>query len=157
VGDCGGGLAARDHRDRPSWWIVGRDLSEITASGFAYTAALLLINERRHELWRAAAAGALAVLCFYTRLNHLLWLFALIALLLPFDIDAGALWRPRTWLPRVPIRSAAVILASLLIGLALFAWRTWYYTASSACFTARSGSSWPPFSLPTPSRRQSDT
>jgi hypothetical protein len=38
----------------PSWWIVGRDLSEITAAGFAYTAALLLVGQRRHELWRAA-------------------------------------------------------------------------------------------------------
>jgi hypothetical protein len=118
----------------PSWWIVGRDLSEITAAGFAYTAALLLVSERRYELWRAAAAGALAVLCFYTRLNHLLWLFALIALLVPLDVDAGALWRPRAWLARVPIRSAAVIVASLLVGLGLFAWRTWYYTGVFSVF-----------------------
>ena len=79
-------------------------------------------------------AGVLAVLMFYTRLNHLLWLFALIALLVPLDVEAGALWRPRAWLARVPIRSAAVIVASLLVGLGLFAWRTWYYTGVFSVF-----------------------
>jgi hypothetical protein len=81
----------------------------------------------------------LAVLCFYTRLNHLPWLFTLIALLVPLDVDAGALWRPRAWLARVPIRSAAVIVASLLVGLGLFAWRTWYYTGVFSVFHGRSG------------------
>ena len=118
----------------PSWWIVGRDLSEITAAGFAYTAALLLVTERRAELWRAAVAGILAVLCFYTRLNHVLWLCALVALLLPLDVTAGALWRPRAWLSKLPLASAAVILASLATGLALFAWRTWYYTGVFSVF-----------------------
>lgn len=118
----------------PSWWIVGRDLSEITAAGFAYTAALLLVTERRIEVWRAGVAGMLAVLCFYTRLNHLLWLCALIALLLPLDVTAGALWRPRVWLSRMPVVSAGVILASMAIGLALFAWRTWYYTGVFSVF-----------------------
>jgi len=118
----------------PSWWIVGRDLSEITAAGFAYTAALLLVSERRAELWCAVAAGILAVLCFYTRLNHLLWLCAMIALLLPLDVSAGALWRPREWWPRVPLASAAIILAVLGVGLTLFAWRTYYYTGFFSVF-----------------------
>ena len=118
----------------PSWWIVGRDLSEITAAGFAYTAALLLVSDRRDELWRAVAAGFLAVLCFYTRLNHLIWLVALVALLLPLDVAAGAIWRPRAWISRMPIASAAVILASLGVGLTLFAWRTWYYTGVFSVF-----------------------
>src|SRR4029453_1679967 len=63
-----------------------------------------------------------------------LWLFALIALLLPLDVEAGALWRPRAWLARVPIRSATVIVASLLVGLGVFAWRTWYYTGVFSVF-----------------------
>jgi hypothetical protein len=118
----------------PSWWIVGRDLSEITAAGFAYAAALLLITRRDNAIWRPAAAGVLAVLCFYTRLNHLIWLFALVALLLPLDLAAGSLWRTRTWLPKLPLASAAVIVAALAAGLGLFAWRTWYYTGQFSVF-----------------------
>jgi hypothetical protein len=112
----------------PSWWIVGRDLSEIAAAGFAYTAALLLLSDRRTDPWRAGLAGLLAVLCFYTRLNHLPWVAALIVLLVPLEIPAGLLWRPRAWLPRTAIASAVIVLASLAVGLTLFAWRTWYYT-----------------------------
>jgi hypothetical protein len=118
----------------PSWWIVGRDLSEITAAGFAYTAALLLLSDRRDSVWRAAVAGLLAVLCLYTRLNHLPWLVSLVALLVPLDIAAGRLWSPRAWLARTPIASAAVILGSLAVGLTLFAWRTWYYTGVFSVF-----------------------
>ena len=118
----------------PSWWIVGRDLSEITAAGFAYTAALLLVTDRHARLWRAGAAGFLAVLCFYTRLNHLPWLVSLVALLIPLDITAGRLWTPRAWLSRMPVASAAVILGFLATGLTLFAWRTWYYTGVFSVF-----------------------
>jgi len=118
----------------PAWWIVGRDLSEITAAGFAYTAALLLVTARRPGIWRAGAAGILAVLCFYTRLNHLPWVCALVALLVPFDVTAGALWRPRAWLSKVSLASGAVIVAVLGAGLALFAWRTWYYTGVFSLF-----------------------
>jgi hypothetical protein len=118
----------------PAWWIVGRDLSEIAAAGFAYAAALLLVTDHRGELWRAIVAGVLAVLCFYTRLNHLPWLCALIALLVPLDVEAGALWRPREWLSRVPKRNAAAILTCLAVGLTLFAWRTYYYTGVFSVF-----------------------
>jgi hypothetical protein len=118
----------------PAGWIVGRDLSEIAAAGFAYTAAVLLVTDRRGELWRAAVAGTLAVLCFYTRLNHLPWLCALVALLVPLDVEAGALWRPREWLSRVSKRSAVVVLACLAVGLTLFAWRTYYYTGVFSVF-----------------------
>ena len=156
LGDCSGRLGcSRPSRSVRRGGLSGAILSEITAAGFAYTAALLLVGQRRHELWRAAVAGVLAVLCFYTRLNHLPWLFTLIALLVPLDVDAGALWRPRAWLARVPIRSAAVIVASLLVGLGLFALaHVVLHGRLQACFTERSGSSSPPYSPLTRSRRR---
>jgi hypothetical protein len=116
----------------PSWWVVGRDLSEITAAGFAYAAALILVGDdacsARLSAERALAAGILAVVCFYTRLNHLIWLATFIVLLLPLDVTAEALWSPRTWLSRRRAISAVVFLAALAAGVLLFAWRTWYYT-----------------------------
>jgi MFS family permease len=120
----------------PSWWVVGRDLSEITAAGFAYTAALLILASGRtngdapgeRSAWPILVAGVLAVLCFYTRLNHLLWQGALVALLLPLTMPAAALWRPRIWMSWSLVKHAAIIALSLGTGVVLFAWRTWYYT-----------------------------
>jgi hypothetical protein len=125
----------------PSWWVVGRDLSEITAAGFAYAAALTLIaggawlkaSPCDHSgggvgAGRAIAAGVFAVLAFYTRLNHLIWVAALVALLLPFDLAAGAVWRPRAWISARLIKAAIVLLMTLVAGVLFFAWRTWYYT-----------------------------
>jgi hypothetical protein len=79
-------------------------------------------------IWRILAAGVLAVLCFYTRLNHVLWLGALAALLLPLDLPAAALWRPRAWMSARLVTHAVLLWGILLTGVLLFAWRTWYYT-----------------------------
>ena len=55
----------------PAWYLFGRGLSEITSAGFIYAAALLALRGR-HGYWPAAiAAGVLATLGAYTRLNNL--------------------------------------------------------------------------------------
>jgi hypothetical protein len=116
----------------PSGWVIGRDLSEITAAGFAYAAALIVLETSRRgsrDRWPAlVGAGVLAVLCFYTRLNHLIWMVMSVVLFLPFDVHAGHLWKPRVWWSAALVRRAAIVLAVLGVGVLLFAWRTWYYT-----------------------------
>src|SRR5262249_13953032 len=54
--------------------------------------------------------------------------------LAPLDVSAGAIWQPRRWFSRVRISRAVVIASSLLVGIALFAWRTWYYTGVFSIF-----------------------
>src|SRR6185312_7254618 len=93
------------------WYFVGRGLSEISAAGFGFIAALLLLRHRRDQIGAAVLAGAFAVLMFYTRLNHLLFAFFLLALLAEFDV-----------------RSAAAYVTTVAAGVALFAARTWWYT-----------------------------
>jgi hypothetical protein len=53
------------------WGLIGRGLSEITSAGFIYLGAFLALRSRRASLMWAAAAGVLASLGFYTRLNNL--------------------------------------------------------------------------------------
>jgi len=118
----------------PSWWIIGRGLSEIAACGFAYAAVLLLITDDRGGISRVALASALVVLALYTRLNHLPWLLASTAFCLPSDVRASDLWRPRAWMGAFRVRRAAVIVAALALALAGFAWRTWYYTGVFSVF-----------------------
>ena len=57
-GDCRGGL-------------IGGSLSEITSAGFIYLGAFMALRSRRGSLLWAVAAGLLASLAFYTRLNNL--------------------------------------------------------------------------------------
>src|SRR6185369_1205648 len=71
----------------------------------------------------AVAAGVCAVLAFYTRMNNLIMAAAIVVFAVPFVSTA----RPR-------FRSAAIILATLAIGLVVFAWRTWYYTGVFSVF-----------------------
>ncbi len=93
------------------WYFPGRGLSEIAAAGWGFIASLTLLQERPTRPVLAAIAGVFAVLMFYTRLNHLLFAFFLIALITPFSL-----------------RAAAAYMATFLCGVALFATRTWWYT-----------------------------
>jgi hypothetical protein len=129
----------------PAWWVIGRGLSEIASAGFAYAAALLLIGPSAVRLkpgttgvssspGAVGSAALLALLAFYTRLNNLPFVISLVAMTLPFDVTAASLWRPRTWIARVPVRRALAVLGCLAIGLVLFAWRTWHYTGVFSLF-----------------------
>ena len=110
----------------PIWYFVGRGLSEIAAAGFAFFATLAIVRAgRRPEV--ATAAGLLAVLMFYARLNQLLFAVFLAALWLPLDVPAS--WR-RLWkaICGLDPRPAVVYLSTFAIGVGLFALRTWWYS-----------------------------
>jgi len=92
-------------------YFPGRGLSEVAAAGWGFIASLMLLRGRPVRPALAAAAGVFAVLMFYTRLNHLLFAFFLLALITPFSL-----------------RSAIAYLATFAVGVALFATRTWWYT-----------------------------
>lgn len=111
----------------PTWYFVGRGLSEVAAAGLGFLAAAFLLRSRLGRT-RSAVAGALcAVLMFYTRLNQLTFAPALVVMLLPTSapIRASGLVRG---LRRVPARFVALHAALLGGAVALFAARTWWYT-----------------------------
>jgi hypothetical protein len=111
------------------WYFVGRGLSEIVAAGLAFAAAFFLMRARLGRLRLAVGAGALAVLTFYARQNHLLFALSLAVLLLPLSASMrpGSLVRG---LSIVRWTSAAAYAAVLAAGVALFAARTWWYTGA---------------------------
>lgn len=109
------------------WYFVGRGLSEVAAAGWAFLAAIALLRAQNGRAAVAVAAGVLAVLMFYTRLNHLLFAVSLLALLVPVDVPAR--WRDVfDALPRINLRAAVLYAATFAGGVVLFAIRTWWYT-----------------------------
>ncbi len=118
------------------WYFVGRGLSEISAAGFGFAASLCLLASGAD--WKiAAAAGLLAALMFYTRLNHLVFGAVLVVLLLPAGLATA--WRQvngASW--RILVRPASAYLATFAAGVALFALRTWWYTGVFSVFLGTS-------------------
>jgi hypothetical protein len=116
-----------------AWNLIGVGLSDISAAGFLSLASLAAIASRRRPAY-AVAAGVLATLAFYTRLNHLLLAFAVAVFALPLRVPVAALPRPRTWRTRVAWRAAAIVVSIVAVGILLFAWRTWHYTGVFSVF-----------------------
>jgi len=111
------------------WYLIGRSLSEIAGLGLMSAAAALLLRARqgsRGSIGAAAGAGLCATLMFYTRLNHLLVTAFLLAWMLP--LGTAARWRDvvraSARVPLTPIVAYAVI---VMVGVLLFATRTWWY------------------------------
>jgi hypothetical protein len=116
----------------PPWLYWGAGLSENAAAGFLYGAALCAMLASN---WRLRiAAGVLATLGFYVRLNNLPLAFAVAVFAIPHDVRTRDLWTPRLWLPRVNVGTAATIAGVAAIGMVLFALRTWYYTGHFSFF-----------------------
>jgi hypothetical protein len=116
-----------------AWHFPGRGLSEITAAGFAFLAMWFMLRARLGAARWVAAATAMAVLMFLSRLNHLLWMAWLPALLLP--IAAEIRWSSVTRaLRRVRVRAAVVYAAGCGAALLLFMGRTWHYTGDFSLF-----------------------
>ena len=90
-------------------------------------AALSAIAGRRR---RAAviAAGVLATLAFYSRLNNLIAALGVALFALPLSVPVRALIRPPEWWRRVSWRTAFGVPAIIGVGVLLFAWRTYHYT-----------------------------
>jgi hypothetical protein len=108
------------------WYFVGRGLSEIAAAGFGFLAALTILRSGGRPA-AAAGAGVLAVLMFYTRLNHLIFGVAVVALMLPPVVPA--LWRRGSAAMRqLDPRPALAYVTAFAAGVVLFALRTWWFT-----------------------------
>jgi hypothetical protein len=111
------------------WYFVGRGLSETAASGCAFLAAFFLLRARLGRMSAAAAAGVCAGLAFYARLNHLVFVVALAALLLPLSTATQATAVVRR-LPPLRVRALGVYLATIAAMVAAFMTRTWWYTGA---------------------------
>ena len=110
-------------------YLIGQGLSEISSAGLMSMAALCAMGSRdRRRHGAAAAAGVLAVLAFYTRLNNLIMALGVTFFALPLRMPVRALVRPQAWWPRISWRTVVVVPAVIGLGLLLFAWRTWHYT-----------------------------
>jgi hypothetical protein len=113
---------------------VGRGLGEISSAGFLCLAASFALRSRHGARRHAVAAGVLATLAFYTRLNNLpmavsISLFALRARQPVRRVIPAWPWRrPAAW------TSAVIVVSVVAVGLLLFAWRTWYYTGVFSVF-----------------------
>ena len=115
------------------WHFLGRGLSEISAAGFAFLAMWFLLRSRLGN-WRWIAAGtAMAILMFVSRLNHLLWVAFLPALLLPLRaaIDSASVGAA---IRRLRPSSILIYATGVAAALALFMTRTWYFTGDFSLF-----------------------
>jgi hypothetical protein len=112
----------------PIWYFIGRGLAEISAGAFAWLAILLLLRSHHAGVPAVLAAGALAVLAFYTRLNHMLFAGSLVAFLLPLNTTSDALRRPVQLWRSIRVSYLAAYVSVLALGLLLLALRAWSYT-----------------------------
>ena len=117
-----------------SWQYLGRGLSEISSAGLVSLAALVAMRSRHRRWGLAAAAGVLATLAFYTRLNNLPMALGVAIFALPIRQPVRTLFRPRTWIARISWPTAAAVVVAVGVGVLLFAWRTWYYTGVFSVF-----------------------
>ncbi len=113
-------------------WL-GAGLGEISAAGLLYL-AVLIVSSDRLSAWMALAAGVLATLAFYTRLNHLVMGAAVAAFAISPQCAAGDLWFPRRWFASISWRKAFIVLGVIGTGMLLLAWRTWHYTGVFSVF-----------------------
>lgn len=115
------------------WYFPGRGLSEIVAAGFSFLAAFFLLRARLGRWSSTLAGAAMAVLMFYTRLNHLILAGALVAYLLPLrTITTPA--AVASGLRRLRVRFAWTYGGLVAAGVGLFMLRTWWYTGVFALF-----------------------
>ena len=117
------------------WYFVGRGLSEIAAAGFAFFAALAIMRGGGRLAVAAPRRSGGADVLRSAQPADLRALF-LAALWLPRDVDAA--WRTIAAGGRSDRSKASRRLFRDLCqsGVALFALRTWWYAACSACSMA---------------------
>jgi len=110
----------------PAWMFFGVGLSETASAGLIYMAALTAITAER---WPSRiAAGFLATLGFYTRLNNLPIAVGVAVFAVPLAAEARYVRSPARWAGGVRYRVAIAVTGTLAAGALLFALRTWHYT-----------------------------
>jgi hypothetical protein len=121
------------------WDLIGRGLGENSSAGFLYLAAFVALRSRRGPLLLSIAAGVLATLAFYTRLNNLPMAFGVGLFALSLRTPLRRVLSSWPWRLRLSWRTLLAIPALLAVGLALFAWRTWHYTGVFSVLHGTSG------------------
>jgi hypothetical protein len=109
-------------------YLIGQGLSEISSAGLLSMAALSVIESRHRRTAAAIAAGLLATLGFYTRLNNLIMAAGVALFALPLDVPVRALIHPAAWWRRVAWRTVAVVASAIGLGVLGLAWRNWHYS-----------------------------
>ena len=112
----------------PAWYLFGRGLSELSSMGLLYAAALCALRGRNGDRPALLAAAVLGSLAFYTRLNNLPMLIALVGMAWPVTQPVGEWIRPRVLFAKASRPVAAAILLGAAVAMWLFTARTWYYT-----------------------------
>jgi hypothetical protein len=111
-----------------AYYLIGQGLSEISSAGLLSMAALMVIESRHRRAAAAIAAGLLATLAFYTRLNNLIMAAGVALFALPLDLPVRALIRPAAWWRRVAWRTVVSVASVIGLGLLGLAWRNWHYS-----------------------------
>jgi hypothetical protein len=115
-------------------YLIGYGLSEISSAGLMSMAALCAIHSRHRRTAAAVAAGLLATLGFYTRLNNGIMAAGVAIFALPLSMPIRAIVHPGVWWRRVSWRIVAAIAGVLGLGLLFFAWRTYHFTGVFSVF-----------------------
>jgi hypothetical protein len=116
------------------WELVGRGLGEISSAGLLCLAAAVALRSRRGAKSLAVVAGVLATLAFYGRLNNLPMAFSVALFALPARETVRRVIQAWPWRQRVVWWTALTIPMVMVVGLVLFAWRTWHYTGVFSVF-----------------------
>jgi hypothetical protein len=116
-------------------YLIGFGLAEISSAGLLSMAALCAIRSRQmRRLAPAVAAGVLATLAFYTRLNNGIMALGIAVFALPPRLAVRDLVRPWQWWASASWRTAIAIVGIIAAGLLFFAWRTYHYTGVFSLF-----------------------
>jgi hypothetical protein len=115
-------------------YLLGFGLGEISSAGLMSMAALCAIRSRGSSIVAAVAAGALATLAFYTRLNNGIMAGGVALFALPLSVPLCAMTGPRAWWPRVSWRTVFGVGGTIALGLLFFAWRNWHYGGALSVF-----------------------
>jgi len=118
----------------PAWYLFGRGLSELSSMGLIYAAALSAIRARRGHAGAMLATALLAAAAFYTRLNNLPKVCALVAFAIPTRQPVFGAWRPSMWSRHASRHVVVAVLGGVAVAMWLFTWRTWYYTGALDMF-----------------------
>jgi hypothetical protein len=115
-------------------YLIGYGLSEISSAGLLSIAALCAIHGRHRRSAATIAAGLLATLGFYTRLNNGIMAAGIALFALPLSVPLSAIVHPLVWWRRVSWRTVVTVAGALGLGLLFFAWRTYHYTGIFSVF-----------------------